>query len=173
MEREELRIALTRKVEECFKEKKIDYEYDEGNNCFCLSFFLDSGLENTDLVMKCLERGLSLCFTIPVYTRVMDMVKKVSKPEADEIRDQVMEFITRVDYDMFSGAFALNVDTDIMQFAIHLLCEEIPTDDFIMEQIVNGLTALNNMGDELVEVILGHKNAKDAVDALFRKASQM
>lgn len=152
MEKNEFLQELVRRVENYFKENDWHCEFDERYNEFEAGITLKNKLKSTRMRLRCCEDGLSFDFSILIGTD-------------DENKGEVMEYITRANYGLKNGGFQMNVDQNYITYHTFLLCTDIPSNDAIDRNIWTGVNMLNRYGNELLAVIFGMKNAKDAIEA--------
>ncbi len=151
-----LRELLVEKVENFFNEDSWNYEYDEKYSVFTAGITLKSKLKNTKMMVVCKNNGITFRFPLSIGT-----------DEESEL--QVMEYITRANCGLNYGCFWMNLDENRVEFVTFLPCEDVPTFNAIKQAIMLGLYMLDRYGDELLAVIFGMKNAKDAVEAAERR----
>lgn len=154
-----LKLMLIEKVENFFNEKGWNsYEYDEARSLFRVAIGLRCKLKSTRMLIRCRDTGITFQFPLSIGTD-------------DENEIQVMEFVTRVNYGLANGSFQMDLENNYIEFAMYLPCEDVPTVGAIDRAISTGLYILERYGDELLAVMFGMKNAKDAVEAAERKAN--
>jgi hypothetical protein len=62
----------------------------------------------------------------------------------------------------------MNLDNNSIEYTVFVPCEDEPTMAAINTALRTGLSMLERYGDELLAVMFGMKNAKDAVEAAER-----
>jgi hypothetical protein len=151
-----LRAVIVEKVENYFNENGWNnYEYDERYCIFKAGVGLHCKLKRTDMRVHCLDVGITFHFPISIGTD-------------DENEIQTMEFITRANYGLRYGGFQMNLDNNSIEYMVFVPCEDEPTMAAINTALRTGLSMLERYGDELLAVMFGMKNAKDAVEAVER-----
>ena len=156
MEEVSLKELLVEKVENYFNEQNWNYEYDERYSLFRAGVSLRCKLKSTRMIILCKDRGIKVQFPISIGTD-------------DENEIQVMEFVTRANYGLTNGGFQMDLDNNCIEYSLYLPCEDVPTVTAIDRTVMLGLYMLERYGDELLAVMFGMKNAKDAVEAAERK----
>lgn len=157
MEDTNLKQMLVEKVENYLNNNDHRYEYDETHSVFRTGgFALKCKLQMSQVMIACRDDGIM--FLSSVNTRT-----------DDDTEIQVMEFLTRANYDFLRGRFRMNLDMKTIEFYVFLPCEDVPSYEAIEESFLYGLGAVNQYGDELLAVVHGMKSAKDAYDALNLK----
>lgn len=157
MEKTNLKQGLIEKVESYFNENDYRYEYDETYSFFRAGIGLNCKLKSTRMLIRCLDTGISYRFPVSINTD-------------DENEIQVMEFVTRANCGLINGSFRMDLDDNTIEYYIFLPCEDVPSFDAIERSIMLGVYMLSQYGDELLTVMFGMKNAKDAVEAVESKA---
>lgn len=142
---------LVKKVENYFAENDWHYEYDEQYSEFEAGITLKCKLKSTRMRVRCLEGGISFNFSLSIGTD-------------DENEQQVMEYITRANFGLNNGGFQLNLDQNYIIYHTYLLCTDIPTSEAIDRNVFTGVQMLERYGNELLAVMFGMKNAKDAIE---------
>lgn len=154
-----LKAMLAEKVENYFNENGWNnYEFDERYSLFRAGVTLRCKLKSTRMIIICKDAGISVQFPIIIGTD-------------DENEIQIMEFVTRANYGLTNGGFQMDLDKNHIEYTMFLPCEDVPTVAAIDRTIMTGLYMLERYGDELLAVMFGMKNAKDAVEAAERKAN--
>jgi hypothetical protein len=152
-----LKAQLVEKVENYFNENGWNsYEYDERYYAFRAGVTLKCKLKGTRMVVHCVDKGILFKFPVSIGTD-------------DENEIQTMEFITRANYGLTNGGFQMDLDNNHIEYTVFLPCEDEPSMTAISTSIQTGLYMLTNYGDELLAVMFGMKNAKDAIEAAERK----
>lgn len=153
MEETNLKQLLVERVESYFQENDWNnYEFDEGNSVFRAGITLKCKLKSTRMIIIVKERGIVVQLPISIGTD-------------DENEIQVMEFVTRANYGLTNGSFQMNLDRNHIEYTLYLPCEDVPTGEAIHRTIMTGVFMLDRYGDELLAVMFGMKNAKDAIEA--------
>lgn len=151
MEGTSLKDLLIQKVDNYFNDNEWNhYEFDDQYSLYRAGINLRCKLKDTKMHIYCREGGLMFHFPVNIGTD-------------DENAVQVMEFITRVNNSIALGCFQLDLDRHELNFTIYIPCEENTTYAMIDRAIRHGLYMLNEYGNELLAVMFGMKNAKDAV----------
>ncbi len=150
---ESIKPLLVEKVESYFNENDWhSVEFDERYSVFQAGVSLHCKLKSTRIRVFCRDNGIKVQFPISIGTD-------------DENEVQVMEFITRANYGMNFGCFQMDLDDNHVEYVMFLPCEDVPTGSAIHSMLMTGLYMLDRYGDELLAVMFGMKNAKDAVEA--------
>jgi hypothetical protein len=158
MEEGTLKTLLVEKVENYFTENNWNYEYDEKYSVFSAGITLHCKLKSTKMLVFCKDNGISVKFPVSIGTD-------------DENEIQVMEFVTRANYGLVYGGFQMDLDNNHIEYTMFLPCEDVPTVSAVDRMITLGVYMLSKYGDELLAVMFGMKNAKDAVEAAERKGN--
>jgi hypothetical protein len=152
-----LKAQLVEKVENYFNENGWNsYEYDERYYAFRAGVSLKCKLKSTRMTVFCRDAGIVFQFPISIGTD-------------DENEIQTMEFITRANYGLTNGGFQMDLDNNHIEYTVFVPCEDEPSMNAISAAIRTGLWMLERYGDELLAVMFGMKNAKDAIEAAERK----
>lgn len=157
MQNVDLTQELVKKVESYFVDNNWNYEYNDRYCVFEAGVSLKCKLKNTRMILSCSEGGISITFTVNIGTD-------------DENELQVMEFITRANYGLNNGGFQMDLDGNRIQYHLYLLCTDVPENSAIDRSIFTGMAMLERYGNELLAVMFGMKNAKDAIVAAEKSA---
>ncbi len=150
---ESIRPLLVEKVENYFNENDWHgVDFDERYSVFQAGVSLHCKLKSTKIRVFCRDNGIKVQLPISIGTD-------------DENEVQVMEFITRANYGLNYGGFQMDLDDNDIYYVMFLPCEDVPTTAAIHTTLMTGLAMLDRYGDELLAVMFGMKNAKDAVAA--------
>ena len=152
-----LREMLVTKMESFFTENDWrSYEFDERYSVFKAGISLSSKLRSTRMYVICKENGISFSFDVNIGTD-------------DECEVQVMEFVTRANNGLTFGSFQMDLDKNNIQYVLFIPCDDVPSNGLIDRTIGTGVSMLNRYGNELLAVMFGMKNAKDAIEEVERK----
>lgn len=152
-----LKQGLIEKVESNLNKLNCTYDFDETYSVFSTELPLMCKLKNTHMLIICRDDGVSFRFSVSMNTD-------------DENVIQVMEYVTRVNDTLLDGGFRMDLDRNTIEYSIFLPCEDVPTHNAIERNMSIGLKVLHKYGDELLAVMFGMKNAKDAVEAAEEKS---
>lgn len=79
-------------------------------------------------------------------------------------RRQVMEFITRVNYDLVVGNFELNLDNGHVRFKASVdFTNEVLTEALIQDAIQSAMNAVEAYADGVIAVMRGEKEVRQAI----------
>lgn len=151
-----LKQMLIEKVRSYLDEKGWAYEYDEAHSFFRAKLNVKCKFGTTNSMILCKDDGIAFIYPINMVIDSNDAIR-------------VMEFITRVNYGYERGHFQLELDYNHIDYCTFLPCDDVPTYDLIHFTLVVGLKRLEMYGDELLAVMLGMKNVRDAIEAANNK----
>lgn len=153
MEKGMLQQELVKKVESCFINNDWSYSYDERYCMFETGFNLQCKLKNAKLTIRCYDNGIS----VTTYL-------SIGSDEENQL--QTMEFITRANYGLRVGNFQMDLDSNDIVYKAYHICTDVPEESVITQMIGTCNAMLDRYGNELLAVMFGLKNAKDAIAAV-------
>lgn len=152
-----LKEMLVAKMENFFVENDWkSYEYNEGYSTFEAGVTLKCKLKSTRMYVSCRDNGLSFRFAVNIGTD-------------DSCETQAMEFVTRANNGLTFGGFQMDLERKTIEYVTFIPCDDVPSNGMIDYAIFIGISMWNRYGDELLAVIFGMKNAKDAIEEAERK----
>jgi hypothetical protein len=84
---------------------------------------------------------------------------------ADDVRDEVAQFITRANYGLSVGCFELDYDDGQLQIRSSVDFKGIDLSEKLMVNvIVPAMAAVEQYGDALMDVLAGRKSAVEAIE---------
>lgn len=135
-----------------------DYKYDERLCCFEKEIILKCKLKSTCMRII-IDDDVGVAFKFPVG---------ITTDDGNVMR--TMEFITRANFGQDFGGFRMDTDNNYVEYAVYIRNMD-PTTVYstFLDAMELGARMVERYGDELLEVMFGRKNAKDAVEAAERK----
>jgi len=135
---------------------EYSYKPDDENNTIKTGMSLDGKLNSTNILIVCNDDHA--------------LVNAYIKPDADEkSRASVMEYITRVNYNLKNGGFYLDLDDGEICFRLYLNCMDRTSlsDDLIGLMIATPCYLYEYYGDGLLAVMFGMKSPEEVLHEIM------
>lgn len=132
--------------------ERVGYRYDDSTpDALRFGIFLDCKLSRTDVSMRFSDDGYMTICRVPILA-------------VAEYRDEVMRYLTMVNFNLRVGNFDLDLDDGEIAFRTFTCYDGmvILSDAVISQSFGLGLSVLDDYGDGLVDVMMGYKDAASA-----------